>query len=233
MPHLHSLPERPDWTPYRTSYYTRAWGFCLAERQLDAARGRHIRGRDRQHARAGLADLRRVLPAAESRDEEVLLTHSRLPPVARATTTSSGIAALTELGARLAARQRRLSYRLLFVPGTIGSITWLARNEEHLAQVVGGLVLACIGDPAPLTYKRSRRGDALVDRAAMHVSTIAEKAARILDFVPWGWDERQFNSPGFDLPVGCLSRSREDEYHEYHSSADDLSPVLQENSRKR
>ncbi len=92
--------------------------------------------------------------------------------------------------------------------------------------MVGGLVLACVGDPGPLTYKRSRRGDALVDRAAAHVVSAAD--GRILDFVPWGWDERQFNSPGFDLPVGCLTRSLESEFPEYHSSADDLDLIRPE-----
>ena len=136
----------------------------------------------------------------------------------------SGIALLTELAAELAALPRRLTYRLLFIPGTIGSITWLARNEASTGSVVAGVVLACVGDSAQLTYKRSRRGDALVDRAAAHVLARRD-GARVVDFVPWGWDERQFNSPGFDLPVGSLSRSREGEYDEYHSSADDLDLV--------
>src|SRR4029079_5225211 len=118
-----------------------------------------------------------------------------------------------------AAVPRRNTYRLLFVPGTIGSITWLSRNEEVVPRIVAGLVIACVGDPAPLSYKRSRRGDARVDRAASHVVGRRD-GGRVLDFVPWGWDERQYNSPGFDLPVGTLTRSAEGEFREYHSSAD-------------
>ena len=127
---------------------------------------------------------------------------------------------LTEVGAALAELPRRYSYRLLFIPGTIGSITWLARNEDRLARVIGGLVVACVGDSAALSYKRSRRGDSPSIGPAPTLS--GEGRGRILDFVPWGWDERQFNSPGFDIPVGCLTRSLEGEFPEYHSSADDL-----------
>jgi len=158
------------------------------------------------------------------RDEEVLLTTHVCHP-SLANDNLSGIALLTEIGVRLQAARRSLSYRLLFIPGTIGSITWLARNEGRLSDTVGGLTLACVGDPAPLTYKRSRRGDTLIDRAASYV---LGRSGNIADFVPWGWDERQFNSPGFDLPVGSLCRSREGEFEEYHSSADDLELVRPE-----
>ena len=95
-----------------------------------------------------------------------------------------------------------------------------------MSRIVGGLVVACVGDPGPLTYKRSRRGDGLVDRSGAHV--VSQRDGRVLDFVPWGWDERQFNSPGFDLGVGCLTRSLESEFPEYHSSADDLDLIRPE-----
>jgi aminopeptidase-like protein len=153
----------------------------------------------------------------------LLTTHICHPSLAN--DNLSGIALLTEIGARLQEAPRSLSYRLLFIPGTIGSITWLARNEALVSKIVGGLVLACVGDLAPLTYKRSRRGDALIDRAAAYV---LRRSGNLADFVPWGWDERQFNSPGFDLPVGSLCRSREGEFEEYHSSADDLELVRPE-----
>jgi aminopeptidase-like protein len=162
-----------------------------------------------------------VLPG--ERDDEVLVTTHVCHP-SLANDNLSGIALLAELGAVLAARRNRYTYRLLFIPGTIGSITWLATREDVLPHIVGGLVVACVGDGAPLTYKRSRRSDTRIDRAAEHV--LAQRdGARVIDFVPWGWDERQFGSPGFDLPVGCLSRSREGEFPEYHSSADDLELV--------
>ena len=137
------------------------------------------------------------------------------------------MALLTELGSALAASPRRFTYRLLFIPGTIGSIAWLARNEATLGSIAGGMVIACVGDAAPLSYKRSVHGDAAIDRAAAYVLSHSDDG-RVVDFVPWGWDERQFGSPGFALPVGSFSRSREGEYAEYHSSADDLAFVRPE-----
>lgn len=225
-PHLHTLPEHPEWVPYRTSYYSRTWGFCLSERQLDGLEdGDYEVVVDSTLEPGSLTYGECFLPG--ERDDEVLLTTHVCHP-SLANDNLSGIAVLTELGARLQDLERSLSYRLLFIPGTIGSITWLARNEGEASNVVAGLVLACVGDSAPLTYKRSRRGDAVVDRAAAYALGGGGEDARIIDFVPWGWDERQFNSPGFDLPVGALSRSREGEYEEYHSSADDLELVRPE-----
>jgi len=223
--HLHALPEHPEWVPYRTSYYSRTWGFCLAQRELDALEDADYEVFIDSTLEAGSLTYGECVLPGESGDEVLLTTHVCHPSLAN--DNVSGIALLTELAAALADASRRLTYRFLFIPGTIGSITWLARNEERLEKIVAGLVVACVGDPAPLSYKRSRRGDALIDRASAHVIS-RSAGARVLDFVPWGWDERQFNSPGFDLPVGCLSRSREGEYEQYHSSADDLDLVRPE-----
>jgi aminopeptidase-like protein len=217
-PRLHVHAERPDWIPYRTSYYNRTWGFCLSRDRLDTlADETYEVVIDSTLAPGSLTYGECFLPG-ESEAEIVLTTHVCHPSLAN--DNVSGIVLLTEVGVALAEIPRRHSYRLLFIPGTIGSVTWLARNEDRLSRVVGGLVLACVGDSAPLTYKRSRRGDAPVDRAGAHV--VGTSGGRTLEFVPWGWDERQFNSPAFDLPVGCLTRSLEGEFPEYHSSADDL-----------
>jgi aminopeptidase-like protein len=217
-PHLHTHDGNPGWIPYRTSYYARDWGFCLAQNTLDGmGEGPFEVSIDSSLEPGSLTYGECFLPG-EVESEVLLTTHICHPSLAN--DNLSGITLLTELGTLLAERPRRLSYRLLFVPGTIGSITWLARNEERTSDVVAGLVLACVGDDGPVTYKRSRFGDALVDRAGEYV--ISRQEGRVLDFVPWGWDERQFNSPGFKLPVGCVTRSLESEYPEYHSSADDL-----------
>jgi aminopeptidase-like protein len=225
-PHLHTHATRADWIPYRTSYYERTWGFCLAQNVLDSLEDVEYEVLiDSSLERGSLTYGELLLPGAIE-DEMLLTTHICHPSLAN--DNLSGIALLTELGAQLAQRPRRLTYRLLFIPGTIGSIAWLARNRERTGSIVAGLVVACVGDPAPLTYKRSRRGSALVDRAAAHVLADGRESSRVVDFVPWGWDERQFNSPGFDLPVGSLSRSREGEYEEYHSSADNLDLVRPE-----
>jgi aminopeptidase-like protein len=223
-PHLHTLPEHPEWIPYRTSYYSRTWGFCLSQRQLDELEdGEYEVVIDSTLEPGALTYGECFLPG--EREEEVLLTTHVCHP-SLANDNLSGLTVLTEIGMRLQEQPRSLSYRLLFIPGTIGSITWLARNDDVLTPVVAGFTIACVGNGAPLTYKRSRRGDALVDRAASYV--LGQTGANVVDFVPWGWDERQFNSPGFDLPVGSLSRSREGEFEEYHSSADDLELVRPE-----
>jgi aminopeptidase-like protein len=222
-PHLHSLPEHPSWIPYRTSYYSPTWGFCIADdelRRLEEAEYEVMV--DTTLAPGALTYGECFLPG-ESEDEVLLTTHVCHPSLAN--DNLSGIAVLTELGARLQEAPRTLSYRLLFIPGTIGSITWLARNRDQVQGIVAGLTLACVGDGAPLTYKRSRRGNALIDQAADYVLPRVDEHARFVDFIPWGWDERQFNSPGFNLPVGSLCRSREGEFAEYHSSADGLDLV--------
>jgi aminopeptidase-like protein len=123
----------------------------------------------------------------------------------------------------LAGVRRRLTYRLVFVPGTIGSLTWLSRNEQVLPLIRHGLVVTGVGGPGALVYKRTRHGDRPVDRAAAHVVDLLDGQVR--DFAPWGYDERQYNSPGFDLPVGRLTRTPHGEYPEYHTSADDLALV--------
>jgi aminopeptidase-like protein len=222
-PHLHTLPERPEWIPYRTSYYSRTWGFCLAQQQLDGLEEGEYEVVVESTLEPGSLTYGECFLPGEREDEVLLTTHVCHPSLAN--DNLSGIALLTELGARLREQPRSLSYRLLFIPGTIGSITWLARNEDRVSKIAAGLVLACVGDSAPLTYKRSRRSHALIDRASAYVLGGGGENDHVVDFVPWGWDERQFNSPGFDLPVGSLCRSREGEYAEYHSSADDLELV--------
>jgi aminopeptidase-like protein len=223
--HLHTHAENPAWIPYRTSYYERTWGFCLSQRQLaELDDGSYEVVIDSTLAPGSLTYGECFLRG--ERDEEVLLTTHICHP-SLANDNLSGIALLTELATALANGERRFSYRFLFVPGTIGSVAWLAQNEHFASRIVAGLVVACVGDSGPLTYKRSRRGDALVDRAGAHVVTHSAGVS-VLGFVPWGWDERQFNSPGFDLPVGCLTRSLEGEFPEYHSSADDLDLIRSE-----
>jgi aminopeptidase-like protein len=222
-PHLHTHEQR-SWIPYRTSYYARTWGFCLAADVLDQlGPGPYDVVVDSTLAPGSLT-YGELLVAGATSDEVLVTTHVCHPSLAN--DNLSGIALATELAAHLEARSLRLSYRFLFIPGTIGAIAWLARNDEAVQRVVAGLVVACVGDGGPLTYKRSRRGAAHIDRAAAHV--VSQRGGRVLDFVPWGWDERQFNSPGFDLPVGCLTRSLEGEFPEYHSSADDLDVIRAE-----
>jgi aminopeptidase-like protein len=225
-PHLHSLPDRPDWIPYRTTYYREGWGFCLAQRRLEALEDGEYEVRiDATLAPGSLTYGEYAIPG-ESDDEVLISCHSCHPSLAN--DNLSGMALAVALARGLGGTRPKLSYRFLFIPGTIGSITWLARNEARVARIRHGLVLSCVGDRGPVTYKKSRRGDALVDRAAAHVLRHAGFGDRVREFEPYGYDERQYCSPGFDLAVGCLTRTPNGQFPEYHSSADDLDFVAEE-----
>jgi aminopeptidase-like protein len=119
-------------------------------------------------------------------------------------------------------KNRRYSYRFLFIPGTIGSITWLALNEARVSSIKHGIVVAGVGDKGGFTYKRSRRGDAEIDRVFSYVLRSSSDDSNIIDFHPYGYDERQFCSPGFNLSVGCIMRTPFGQYPEYHTSADNI-----------
>jgi aminopeptidase-like protein len=225
-PHLHSDPDHPDWIPYRTSYYADTWGFCLPHRQLEALPD----GDYRVVVDATLADgsltWGECLVPGETADEVLVSAHVCHPSLAN--DNLSGIVVATELARRLGRRRPRHSWRFLFIPGTIGSITWLALNEARLGAIRHGLVAVNLGDPGPLHYKRSRRGDAGIDRAVEHVLAARGAPHVVRDFTPYGYDERQFCSPGIDLPVGCLSRTPYGEFPQYHTSADDLDLIRPE-----
>jgi aminopeptidase-like protein len=219
--HLHTLPDRPAWIPYRTSYYSPAWGFCVAD---DVAAGLE----DGEYEVCIDATLdptgsltygELVLPGASDR-EFLVSTHTCHPSLAN--DNCSGIAIAHFLARFLATRDRYHTFRFVFVPGTIGSITWLAQHEADTDRIAHGLVLTGLGDRGSVTYKRSRRGNATVDRAAEHVLRTYGDPYTVVDFSPYGYDERQYCSPGFDLPVGRFGRSPHGEYPEYHTSADDL-----------
>lgn len=218
-PHLHTLPEHPDWIPYRTTYYHRDWGFCLTQRVLDSLdEGPYDVVVDSRLETGELVWGELVVPG-ESEDEVLVSSHLCHP--AMANDNLSGLAVAVELARQVRALpSRRLTYRFVFAPGTIGSLVWLEHRADVLPRVRHGLVLTGVGGPGPLVYKRSRHGDRSIDRAAAHV--VARRRGEIRDYTPWGYDERQYNSLGFDLPVGRLTRTPHGEYPEYHTSADDL-----------
>ena len=175
-PHLHTLPEHPTWVPYRTSYYAEDWGFCLSEdARQDLSPGRYEAVIDATLEDGSLTYGECVLPGSSS-DEILISSHVCHPSLAN--DNLSGVAVAVFLAQVLAQVDRRLTYRFLFAPGTIGAITWLARNEDRLDRIRGGLVLACVGDPGPLIYKRSRLGLAEIDAAAAHVLQAATSERR-------------------------------------------------------
>jgi aminopeptidase-like protein len=220
--HLFTLPDRPDWVPYRTSYYKEDWGFCLSQRQLDSLPEDEYQVCIDSSLEPGSLTYGEAYLPGESSDEILVSCHICHPSLAN--DNLSGVAIAAYLARHLRQVKLRYSYRFLFIPGTIGSIAWLARHESTVTRIRHGLVLACLGDAGPFTYKKSRRDNAAIDRAAVHVlRDLGEH--EILPFSPYGYDERQFCSPGFNLPVGRLSRTPHGRFPEYHTSADDLSFV--------
>jgi aminopeptidase-like protein len=218
--HLHTLPDRPEWIPYRTSYYRESWGFCLSQNQLDRLPvGDYEVVIDSSLEDGRLSYAECVVPG-ETSDEILISTHCCHPSLAN--DNLSGIAVATFLAQAIAAQKRRYTYRFLFIPGTIGSIAWLSRSENTVARIKHGLVLACVGDPGAPSYKKSRRSNAEIDRATLHVLGMSGEPFNVRDFSPYGYDERQYCSPGFNLAVGCLSRTQHGKFSEYHTSADNL-----------
>ena len=224
--HLHTLPEHPDWIPYRTSYYTENWGFCLSHRQwVGLEEGEYEVCIDSSLEDGHLTYGECYLPGATT-DEVLISSHVCHPSLCN--DNLSGIAVAVALARKLATTSHRYSYRFLFAPATLGPIVWLATNEALTARIRHGLILACVGDAGKTTYKKSRRGDAEVDRAVAHVLQHSGQEYQINEFSPWGYDERQYCSPGFNLPVGCLMRTPNGCFPQYHSSADDLDFVRAE-----
>jgi len=218
--HLFSLPDRPDWVPYRTSYYKEAWGFCLAHHQLQALADEEYEVHVDSSLEPGSLSYGEYFLPGEL-DAEILVTcHTCHPSLAN--DNLSGIALVTSLARQWGQRPHRYGLRFLFLPGTIGSITWLAVNEERVPAIAHGFVVAGVGDRGGVTYKKSRRGDAEVDRVFEYILNASAGAAEVIEFSPYGYDERQFCSPGFNLAVGCVMRTHHGHYPEYHTSADNL-----------
>jgi aminopeptidase-like protein len=225
-PRLHSAPEHPQWIPYRTSYYRRNWGFCLAHEERTGLAEGNYRVDIETSLQPGALTYGEVRLPGSSREEVILFTHVCHPSLAN--DNAAGMAVTTALAEWLGSEPRRYTYRIVFAPGTIGSLCWLKRNETQLSRIRYGLVLGLLGDSGALTYKRSRRGNAGIDTVAEYSLAAMAGGARIIDFSPYGYDERQLCSPGFNLPFGRLTRSVNGGYPEYHSSADDLSLIRPE-----
>jgi len=216
--HLHAIADRPDWIPYRTSYYSEDWGFCLSQRQFAGLSDPVYRVVIDSSLEDGHLTYGELLVPGRCDETVLVSTHICHPSLAN--DNLSGIAVALSVAQYIRSIAPRYNYRFLFIPGTIGSITWLALNEHKLGSIKHGLVLSCLGDRGGLSYKQSRRGDAGIDRIVAHVFKHDGGNGRVVPFVPFGYDERQYCSPGYDLPVGCLMRTEPGKYPEYHTSAD-------------
>ena len=226
-PHLFSCPDQPDVIPYRTSYYNENWGFCLAHEQLESLEDGQYEVLIDSSLEDGSLSYGEYLVEGKCEREVLLSTHICHPSLCN--DNLSGLAAMTFLADSLRQRETRYAYRFLFIPVTIGAIAWLAQNEDKLTNIRCGLVASNLADHGRFTYKKTRSGNNEIDRVAEYVLRTSGLDYEIRDFVPYGYDERQYNSPGLNLKVGSLSRTPHGEYPEYHTSRDNLSFISSEN----
>lgn len=224
--HLHSMPDHPDWVPYRTSYYKETWGFCLTHRALENLKEGEYEAVIDSSLEDGHLTYGELLLKGESQDEILVSSHSCHPSLCNDNLSAMVLNAF--LAKSLLNSKLRYSYRFIFAPGTIGAITWLARNEANASRIKHGLVAACVGDPGKFHYKKSRRGDAEIDTAVAHALKHSGEEYVVSEFTPYDYDERQYCSPGFNLPVGSLTRTPHDCYKENHTSADNMDFVKPE-----
>ena len=215
--HVHTLPDQPELIPYRTGYFADDWGFCMPDNLWQTMQDEAYRIDIDSDLSPGSLTYGELFLPGELSDEVLITAHICHPSLAN--DNLSGIAVAVALAMRQARLPRRLGYRFLFIPATIGAITWLARNESELGKIRHGLVLTCIGDTGPFHFKQSRSG-APIDNAVAHILRHSGHPYEIVPFNPYGYDERQFCSPAFDLPMGCLMRSVHGTFPQYHTSAD-------------
>ena len=225
-PHLFSLPAQPSAIPYRTSYYNESWGFCLSHDDFEKLKDGSYEVVIDSDLKPGFLRYGECVIQGQVEEEILVTTHICHPSMYN--DNLSGIAVATSLARMISESHPHFTYRFLFIPGAIGSICWLAANEDRVSKIRSGIVLTGVGDPGSPTYKRSRRGNSEIDRVMEYVLKADSPEFEIRDFSPFGYDERQFCSPGFNLPVGCLMRTPHGEYPEYHTSLDNLDFIKKE-----
>ena len=226
LPHLHSLPNQPNVIPYRTSYYKENWGFCITHNQLINLQDDEYEVVIDSTLENGSLTYAEFFIQGESDDEVLFSCYTCHPSMCN--DNLSGVVLFTFLAKHLKNLSLKYSYRFLFIPETIGAITWLSQNESNLKKIKHGLVAYCVGDPGNSSYKKSRQGNAEIDQIVMEVLKNTGDKHKVVDFFPTGSDERQFCSPGFNLPVGALVRTFAPEFSEYHTSADNTEFVKAE-----
>lgn len=228
--HIFTLKEYPNVIPYKTSYYKENWGFCMTHDQFVELKEGEYEVYIDSSLKPGSLTYGEVFLPGKSEEEILFSTYICHPSMCN--DNLSGIVLLTYLARIIEKQNRKYSYRFLFLPETIGAITWLSKNENNLNKIKSGLVATCVGDSGNFTYKKSREGNSYIDKICEKVLKENSKNYKIVDFFPSGSDERQFCSPGFNLPVGSLMKTMYTNFKEYHTSGDNLEFVKASELRK-
>ncbi len=225
--HIFTNKDQPDAIPYLTSYYNKNWGFCMEHNKfLKMSKEEYFVKIDSEHKNGSLT-YGEFLIKGETDEEILISTYVCHPSICN--DNLSGVVLSTLLAKILSDCNLHYSVRFLFIPETIGSIAWLYFNQDKVQKIKHGLVATCLGDSGISTYKKSRDGNSVIDKVVEQVLQESGEPFKILDFWPSGGaDERQFSSPGFNIPVGSLMRTVYGTYGEYHTSADNLNFVNKE-----
>ena len=220
--HVFTIPELPTTIPYVTSYYSENWGFCMTHKQFKNLKDTMYKVVIKSTLENGYLTYGEFFIQGKSNQEILLSTYICHPSLCN--DNLSGIVLATLLAKYLQNFKLKYSIRFLFIPETIGAITWLSKNENKITKIKHGLVLTQLGNRGDFIYKKSRMGDAEIDQTVINVLKKTESKFKVLDFYPWGSDERQYCSPGFNLPVGSLMRSLPyyENTKEYHTSDDNM-----------
>jgi len=221
--HTYTLLDHPDWIPYVTSYYAENWGFCMSHKQYEKLEDDIYEVVIDSTLEDGSLTYGELFIKGESNEEVLFSTYLCHPSLCN--DNLSGVVLTTFLAKLVMGMKPFYSYRFLFIPETIGSIIWLSRNEDKISKIKHGLVVTCVGHSKGMTYKRSRRGNAEIDKVVEKVLLDSGHSFEIIGFLLPESDERQYCSLGFDLPVGSLMRIPYGHFPEYHTSADDLDLV--------
>lgn len=218
--HLYTLEEYPNYIPYKTSYYQENWGFCISHKQFQTLDDDEYEVFIDSTLENGSLTYGELFFKGEIEDEILFSTYICHPSMCN--DNLSGVSLLTFLAKTLIDKKTKYSYRFLFIPETIGAISWLSKNENDVHKIKYGVVATCVGDSGQLTYKKTKQDNTLLDKIVEKILVDSRDPYEIVDFFPTGSDERQFSSPGFNIPVGSLVRTLYGKFPEYHTSADNI-----------